>query len=329
MKRLPWLAVVGLVLVALLLAWHALVIVDETQYVLLTEFGRPVAIYGDEPGETGPHAKWPWQTAQAIDRRIQIRELVPREVITGDKRNLEIAPFVAWRVADPLTMLRAAGTPEAAAIRLEERVTSAWSQAIARRPLAALATTDHGQWQGDDLAAETAEQVRSGLRDELGLEILSLGLRRFQPPMEVRPAIFERIRSERRQVAETLRAEGEADYQVTVSQANREADSLVAAAEADAARIRADGEAEAMRTLNQAQARDPEFFAFLRSLETLEALLDRNTTLVLSASSPLLRLLREPPTSPAPPRDVAPSAAGESAAPDPATGSPSNRTVER
>ena len=62
----------------LLLAWNCLVIVDETEYVLVTDFGRPVGIYGDEPGETGPHARWPWQSVHSIDKRIQIGEMPAR-----------------------------------------------------------------------------------------------------------------------------------------------------------------------------------------------------------------------------------------------------------
>ena len=311
MKWRVWWTLVLLIMLGLALAWNSLVIVDETHFSLVTEFGRPVALYGDEPGETGPHARWPWQSAQFIDKRIQIGEMPPREVMTGDKRNLEVSPFVTWRVADPLKMLQSAGTLDAAAIRLQERVTSAWSQTIASRPLAALASTDAEKWQGDALDEATATQVKESLRSELGVEIIALGLRRFQPPMEVRPAIFERIRSERRQVAETLRAEGESEYQVTVSRANRDAEQLIATAEADAAKIRAQGEADAMRTLNQAQTAAPDFFTFLRSLETFDALLDKNATLVLSASSPWLRLLREGPsslTTPAPTGANAPSA---------------------
>src|SRR5205823_5321802 len=100
-------------------------------------------------------------------------------------------------------------------------------------------------------------------RDELGVEVLDVRLRRYCPPVEVRPAVFDLIRSERRQVAATLRAEGEAEYQTLTSQAERERDAILAQADAEAERIRGRGEAKA--------------------------------TVVLSSSSPLLKLLTQGP----------------------------------
>ena len=87
-------------------------VVDETEYVLVTEFGRIVAVYGDEPAEAGLHAKGPWQLAITIDRRLRVFDPPPREVITGDKRNLEVASYVVWRVADPVGFLRGRASHE-------------------------------------------------------------------------------------------------------------------------------------------------------------------------------------------------------------------------
>ncbi len=127
---------------ATLLAWRSCFVVDETEFVLLTEFGRLVEVLGDDDGEAGFYLKWPWRSALAIDRRMQLTEPPAREVITGDKRNLEVAPFVVWRVADPARFLRSAGTLEAAGARLEERVAAALSDAMGRLALENLASTD-------------------------------------------------------------------------------------------------------------------------------------------------------------------------------------------
>src|SRR2546421_420343 len=101
MRRAQYFLLVALVLaaVATLAAWTP-VVVDETEFVLVTEFGQPVALYGDDPGEAGLHLKWPWQSAQGIDRRLQVFAPPAREAITGDKRNLEVASYVVWRVAE-------------------------------------------------------------------------------------------------------------------------------------------------------------------------------------------------------------------------------------
>jgi membrane protease subunit HflC len=279
------------------LAVSSLVLVDETEFVVMTSFGRIVGVYGDEPGEAGLHAKAPWHLPLRIDRRVQVFDPPSREVITGDKRNLEVASYVVWQVADPILFLRASASPELAEARLLERVSAALSDAIGRRDLSALAGTDASHWALDALTREVTGMVATAARSELGVEVLDVRLRRFNHPVEVRPAVFELIRSERRQVAARLRAEGEAEYLTITSQADRTRDTILAQAEAEAERVRGNAEAEATRVLNEAHARDPKFFEFLRSLESYRSILDGQTTVVLSSSSPLLKLLSQGPAA--------------------------------
>jgi membrane protease subunit HflC len=305
------------------LAVRSTVVVDETEYVLVTEFGRVAAVYGDDPGETGLHLKWPWQSSLAVDRRLRVFDPPPREVITGDKRNLEVSSYVVWRVDDPARFVRSAGTLEAAELRLNERVSAALSDAIGRRDLAALATTDPKAWALDALAVDVVNAVAGPARSELGAEVVDVRLRRFNHPVEVRPAVFDLIRSERKQVAAALRAEGEATYQALTSQADRQRDTILAQADAESERVRGQADAEAARLANEAHARDPKFYEFLRTLDAYRSILDDKATVVLSSSSPLLKLLTQGPAddlttesgpAPAPPRSASASA---SAAPTP------------
>jgi membrane protease subunit HflC len=302
MKRFfRWFVVLSLLLALAGLVMSSLVVVDETEFAIVTSFGRIVAVYGDEAGESGLHVKAPWQWVLRVDRRLKVFDPPPREVITGDKRNLEIAPYVLWRAADPVAFLRGSVSPELAEARLNERVSAGLSDAIGRRELAALATTDPARWALDRLTNEVRNSVAPAARSELGVEVLDVRLRRFTHPVEVRPAVFDLIRSERRQVAAKLRADGDAQYLVITSQADRMRDTILAQAEAEARRIRGTAEAEAARVLNETHARDPKFYEFLRTLEAYRSILDHQTTLVLSASSPLLRLLvKGPPTEPEP-----------------------------
>jgi membrane protease subunit HflC len=314
-------ALLAVLLAVTVLLWRVAVIVDETQFVLVTSFGRPVAVYGD--GQSGLHAKWPWQSVTAIDRRLQVSDPPPREVISVDKKNLEVASYVVWRVADPERFLRSVGTLEAAALRLDERIAASLSDAIGSRTLDSLASTDPSLWKLDELTGAIVKDVAAPARKELGIEVVDVRLRRFNYPVEVRSSVFELIRSERRKVAATLRAEGEAAYQTARGEADRERDLILARADAEAERIRAQGEAEATRTLNEAHARDPRFYEFLRTLETYAAILDEKATVVLSASSPLLRLLTQGPAedlmeSPSPPSPGTPIVAP---APAPVAGS--------
>jgi len=281
---------------AVVLLWSATLTVDETELVVVTEFGKVVAVYGAEPRSSGLHFKKPWQGTMRLDRRTRLYDPPAREVITGDKRSLEVIPYVAYRIADPIQFIRGSGSHAVAEARLGERLSSTLSDAIGRRELSAILTTDPEKSSLQDLTESVAEAIRPAAQTELGIEVIDVGLRRLNHPLEVRPAIFDLIRSERRKAAAALRAEGEAEYTRFTSQARREADAILAQAEADAQRVRGQAEAESIRILNDAHRRDVKFFEFLRTLESYTAILDSKTTIVLPSSSPLLRLLHHGPS---------------------------------
>ena len=283
--------------VIVILAVASTVIVDETQFVFITEMGRVVTVYGDEPGEAGLHLKWPWRQSVLIDRRLHVFDPPTREVITGDKRNLEVGSYVVWRVSDPVRFYQSASSTEAAEGRLNERVVAALSDAIGRSDLAALASVDPRVWRLDTITTDVLQAVGPLAEKELGIEVVDVRLRRFNHPVEVRPAVFELIRSERMQVAATLRAKGEAAYQTITSQADRERDSILAQADAEAERLRGQADAEVARLTNDAHAHDPRFAEFLRTLDAYKAILDDKATVILSTSSPLLKLLSQGPSA--------------------------------
>jgi membrane protease subunit HflC len=287
----------GLIAVVATIAAASFVVVDETEFKVVTSFGRVVVVYGDEPGETGLHFKAPWHLALPIDRRVRVFEPPPREVITGDKRNLEVASYVVWRVAEPVLFVRNSGTHELAEARLYERISAGQSDVIGRRDLSALASVDPGRWDLDALTRELAGAVAPAARSELGVDVIDVRIRRFNHPIEVRPAVFELIKSERRQVAARLRAEGEAQSTKITSQADRERDTILAQADAEAERIRGGALAEATRVLNEAHAHDPKFFEFMSTLEAYRAIFDGQATVVLSSTSPILKLLAQGPAA--------------------------------
>jgi membrane protease subunit HflC len=303
-------------------AWRCVVVADETEFVLVTDFGRTVDVLGDAPGEAGLHLTWPWRSTVAVDRRVRVFDPPAREMITGDKRNLEVASYVAWRVSDPLRFVGSSGSMEAAEARLNERVSAALSDALGRRDFASLASTDANVWRLDSLTGEVLAAVAPAAASELGVEVLDVRLRRFNHPVEVRPAVFDLIRAERKQVAERLRAEGESQYQILRSRAERERDAILAKADAEAERIKGRGEAEATRILNLAHSRDPKFYEFLRTLETYRAILDDRATVVLSSGSPLLRLLTKGPDEALVPDEPASTSPEKVASPSPIGGRP-------
>jgi membrane protease subunit HflC len=285
MRRVLVVLVNLMILVALV---RCVVIVDQTEAAYITEFGRPVRLI-ESPGL---HFKWPFQSARAFDRRLQLDAPPPREMLTKDKKNLEVAWYVSWRIADVEHFLRTVRTLAEARARLEDMAASVVAAELGLHELGGLvAVADHSALASmmNTLTRRIAEQAAR----EYGLEVVAVRLRRLNYPEEVRPAVFDQIRSERQRVAAATRAEGESQGRMIRSAADRERSLAIALAEADAARQIGEGEAQAARISNEAQSADPVFYQFLKTLETYRAALDSKTTLVLSADSRFLRLLTE------------------------------------
>jgi len=264
------------------------VIVDQTEAVFITSFGRPVRLI-DEPGL---HWKLPYQSRRGFDRRLQLDVPPPREMLTRDKKNLEVAWSVSWRIADVDRFLRSVRTPADASARLEDMAASLLASELVRHDLPDLVAVGDRSALGAMTAEVTARMAEQAGR-EFGLNVVDVRLRRLNYPEEVRGSVFEQIRSERQRVAAATRAEGESQARTVRSAADLDRARTLAEAEADAARVVGEGEAEAARIANEAHAIDPDFYRFLKTLETYRAALDARTTLVLSAESAFLKLLTQ------------------------------------
>jgi membrane protease subunit HflC len=187
--------------------------------------------------------------------------------------------------------LQSVGTLEAAERRLEERIQAAIAAEIGQTRLPQLVSLTHDDLQLEALASRVTESVRKVAAEQFGIEVVDVRLKRFNYPEAVKPSVYAEIRSERERVAIQYRAEGASQKSKIESLADLQRDQLLAQARRDATRIRGEGEAKAIEILNAAHSRDPVFYELLKTLETYRTILDDQTTVVLSADSPLLKLL--------------------------------------
>lgn len=285
-RHWPVLAVLALLLLTLVAFARSMVIVDQTESVYITEFGKPVRLLT----EPGLHWKWPYQSRRGFDRRLQVDSPPAREMLTKDKKNLEVAWYVGWKIADVDRFLRSVRTLPEASARLEDMAAAVVAAELGTRDLPDLVHEGRESAIGTMMSA-VAGRVAEQARQEYGLDVTDVRLRRLNYPEDVRAAVFEQIRSERKRVAAATRAQGESQARTIRSAAERERSRIVAEAEAEAARTLGQGEAEATRIANEAHAADPNFYQFLKTLETYRGALDKRTTLILSADSEFLRLL--------------------------------------
>jgi modulator of FtsH protease HflC len=309
------LLLIPVLLVTAGLARSALFTVDRTEFVYLTQFGRPIAIFdGAEGSEAGLHVKWPWpvQSVQRLDRRLQYFDLPATEVLTSDARGptidktLTVDAYVCWRIADRDGVdrfIRTIGTPERARTVLSGRVTSDLGAAIGELALDDLVSVDSAKVDAHRealrrrlLDGSGGEGLKQRAREEYGIELIDLRLRRTSHPSAVQDAIFQRIRSERGKKAAEHESEGAREAEQVRSNAERQVRELLARAKADELRIRGEADADADRIRNTAYLRDVEFYTFLKKLEEYQRILgDNRTILLLSTHRELFDLLFQPP----------------------------------
>lgn len=314
---LPRLGLWSLGLLLFAMACTTVVFVDETEFVIVARFGRIVSVY-DRPEQRGLQFKMPWplDTVRRFDRRLHLLSPQGREAFTHDRKNVTVEAYVLWKVSDGesqdllshpvVRFFRSLGSIEVAEARLSSRLQSILTEQIGRSELTELLGAADSEAAPADTTGpleKISAQIRrelmqradekDSLKDRQGIEIVDVRIRRLNLPAGNMRAVFERMRSERQKIAERYRSAGLAESRMIRSQADRQAGELLARANAEAERIRGDGDADAIRILNEAHARDPEFAMTLQTLEAYKQILSERTTLVLSASNSLLKLLVE------------------------------------
>jgi membrane protease subunit HflC len=289
-----WL-MLGMLVLAGIAVYRSMVFVDETEFVIVTQFGRPV----ETLREAGLAMKLPYQSALRIDRRLQVYNPRPSEFLAAEKKNLNLDVFVCWRVQDPQHFLETVNDLPGAESRLHDMVWSELAAQVGRTPLEALVTIEPSSHRLEELILDVTKRCAQRAGEDFGIEIVDIQIKRIGLPSQVRDSVFERMRKERARMAEKYRSEGQAEALKIRAAADKERTVTLAKAEADAERIRGRAEAEATRTYAAAHQKDPAFFELSRTLETYKKILDDKTTVLLSGDSELLKyLMRGPATTP-------------------------------
>ena len=291
------------------------VFVDETELVLVERLGQITAVY-DKPADRGLQFKLPWpvETVRRFDARVQLLDPPAGEMVTRDKKNITVDTYLCWKIADPgetsgtgpsdspvFRFFTALGNVETARVRLSERVIPQLRTRIGETDFGQLVdvrdsqagpeTTDAG------LLARIPQEVRNELvtsvRDLYGIELVDVRIKRLNFPRQNQLSVFERMKTERKKIAEQYRSDGLAENTKIKSRADLQYNEIIANAQREAEVIRGQADADALSILNQAHSQDPEFYRFTRTLESYRRILNERTTLVLSASNSLLKLLTE------------------------------------
>jgi membrane protease subunit HflC len=264
--------------------------VASNESAILTRFGSPVRTLP----EPGLFFKWPWpiDSVNRFDTRLAFYDTRLSEALTQDKRNVILPVFLAWRISDPLKFLQALGTPAAAPTKLDSLATNARNALLGRYDFQELVTTDATKLKLAEFEQRLGDAIRPQALSAFGIAIEQVGLKRIALPEANTLYVFERMKAERGQYAARFRAEGRREAEELRAKTDAERTVLLAEAQKYAEETRGKGEADAAKIYAEAHAQDPQFYKFLRELETLRKVTRENTTLILDTDTAPFNQLR-------------------------------------
>jgi modulator of FtsH protease HflC len=272
--------------VALVLTGLSLFTVSETEVAIVTEFG---AVKGSHY-VPGLHYKWPWDVVTKFDRRILSQSYNGETFLTNDNRGLIVDFYIKWRVKEPVQFYTATGgRVELAGERLADIVKDGIKGVVAQRTLQQIVSAER--------AAVTSEMFGQASKSGagLGVELVDVRVQRIDLPDDVAARVFESMKQNFAKTAGRLRAEGQSTSTGIRAQAERRRTEILANAERDALHIKGEGDAAASQTYAHAYSKDPEFYAFYRSLQAYERSLGKDgDLLVLTPDGEFFKYLKDP-----------------------------------
>ena len=278
-------ALAGLLVLAVLALGSACVVTQQNEYTVVRQFGEVV----DIRSTAGVSLKIPLiQTASTLPNTVLLYDLPISDVITQDKKTMVADSFVLWKIEDPKLFIQTLnGSISNAESRLSTIVYNSMKNIISSR-------TQSDVISGRD--GELAADIRDGVGDTLtqyGIELIAVETKHLDLPDDNKEAVYQRMISERNNIAASYTAQGESDAQKIRSETDREVQVMLSEAEAQAEILIAEGEAEYMNILSDAYS-DPakaDFYSFVRALDAAKAsLAGGGNTLFLSMDSPLAQI---------------------------------------
>ena len=283
---------VAVVVVLVLAYWiigTSLYTVDETEVAVVTRFGEPL----ENIRNPGLQVKMPWPVDRVI--RVDMRKFIlkssPQELLTDDEKNVIIELFLTWRVKDPKMFVATVQNKLGAETRLQDLYVARLGAAVGNLALEDFINVGIDKVDFHFLSEKIRSQVDETAIQNFGVGVVSLQISGFTLPLENRASVVSRMKAERARIAARYRSEGAEEALRIEAKAAAEHERILAFAHAEATKILGEAEAESLQILGEAYTKDPEFYRFIRSLESYESIIGKQTTLFLESDSKLLKVL--------------------------------------
>jgi len=311
MKRLATIAVILAGIVFILFVSGAFYVIDERESVVITQFGKPM---GEPIIKAGLYFKTPFiQQANYFEKRLLEWDGSPNQIPTKDKRYIWVDTTARWRIADPLKFLQSVGNEAGAHARLDDIVDSATRDFLTGHKLVEV-VRDTNQLYGrlEDAeqlfdSTEAIDKVEVGrealtrgileqsreLVPQYGIELVDVRIKRINYVEEVRRKVYDRMISERKRAAEQYRSEGQGKKAEVDGKMKKELNQIKSKAYRTAQQIKGKADAEAIKIYAEAYNNDPEFYSFVKTLETYKDTVDKNSTILLTTDSEYYGYLKD------------------------------------
>ena len=298
MRIFSSLVILVLIGIALVLS-GAFYTVNETQQVVITQFGKPI---GKPILEPGLHFKIPFiQEANYFEKRFLAWDGDPNQIPTKDKRFIWVDTYARWRIADPLLFFQRLRNQRIAQSRLDDILDGGTRNVVASHRLIELVRSgiekkankklEPIKYGREVLSKEVLKQAAEKAKD-LGIEILDFRFKRINYVEDVRQKVYARMIAERKRIAEQYRAEGAGEAARIAGEKERQLRIITSEAYKTAKEIKGRADADAARIYAAAYNKDPKFFKFLRSLDAYRTSLKNDTTLVITPDNEFLKFIK-------------------------------------
>jgi len=307
MKIERWIPIIVVVILGLIIIGGSLYTIDQTQQVVITQFGEPI---GEPITEPGLHLKIPFiQKVNYFEKRILAWDGLPTQVPTKDKRYIWVDTTARWRIVDPLKFLESVGSERTALGRLDDIIDSATRNQITNHLLYELVRDSGREFIETEVSLEIEEEIgvvqygrekiSRGILEEaitvvpqFGIELVDVRIKRLNYVEQVREGVYARMIAERKRVAEQYRSEGQGKKAEIEGRREKELQRITSEAYRTAQEIKGKADAEATTIYAEAYNKGPEFYSFLRTLEIYEDAMDEDTWLIMTSDSDFYKYMK-------------------------------------
>ncbi len=279
MKKL----IISILAIVVIVSSTSLFQVSEIENTVVIRLGKPKRVVT----EPGLYVKVPFiDDVRYFDKRLLNYDAAPKGIIIKEKKSIVIDNYARWKISDPLLFLQSVQNIGGAQARLDDIVYSELRREMGKYTLSEIISSKR------DIIMENVTKESREIAKSSGIDIIDVRIKRVELPKENEQNIYKRMEAERNQQAKKYRAEGREKSLEITSQADQEKTIILAEAYRKSEELKGEGDAKALEIYADAYNRDPEFYKFMKTLESYETIMDNKTKVILSTDSELWKMLQ-------------------------------------